>query len=181
MLDGARHLFYAAGHVEEIHFVVFVSNFVGYAACPGFNFVESILLLVVPRLTHIHVFAWREPSRSTLVEAGDEHDEAAIQDVAYLVVTILSCLHHFMFEKVLLMPVNCLFWSVVPACIDPLLPSAVLPGPKNLCNYGLGQVVRVANVDPVALDAVWSVLNCHYSLLGGLRWNLPTFQLWLLC
>lgn len=183
MLDGARYLLHATGRAEQVHLVVFFPDFVRHTARPGFDLVESEFLFVVPRLAHVHIFAWRKASRPTFVEARDEHDEAAIQEVTNLVVAVLPRLDHLAFEKVLLVSVDRLFWSVVPASIDPLLPSTVLPSPEYLCHDGLGQVVGIANVDPIPLNAASLAYRLDISLIRRqmVDHDLPTFQVCPLC
>lgn len=145
-----RLLLDLARHVKQIHLVVSLPDLVGQAAGPRLDAVEGILVLVVPRLADVHLLARRQASRPAPVVAGVEHDEAAVHDVVDPVVAVLARLHDLVSVEALRHAVDCLLRTVVPARVDPFLSRLVLPESLDLRNYGLLQVVHVADVNPVA-------------------------------
>jgi len=121
MLDGTRHLSQVARHIEQVHLIILVAHLVRQAARPSLDLVELELLLVVPRLAHVHGLVCRQPARPPPGKAGDEHDKAAVLDIVDAVVAVLARLDHLVLIKVLVEPVNRLLRAVIPARIYPFL------------------------------------------------------------
>lgn len=149
MLDWAWYFLHTTRCIEQIHFIILFANFIGHATGPRLDLVETEFLFVVARLTDVYVLVVREPARSALVESCHKHDETAVNNFTDLVVAILASLDNFMFEKVLLVPMHSLLRAVVPTCVDPSLPSSVLPHPIDLRHNWLGQVVGISDMNPV--------------------------------
>lgn len=150
MFNRAGNLLHWPRGIKEVHLVILFSNFIWYTACPSFDFVEPKLLLVVPGFANVYFLVGWEAARAALIKPCHEHDEATVDNFTKLVVAVLSRLHDFMFEKVLLVSMHRLLGSIIPAGVDPLLSLAVLPHPIDLCDNRLGKIIRVANVNPVA-------------------------------
>jgi hypothetical protein len=132
VLDGTRNLFKLPGSIKQIHLIVFVANFIGQAAGPCLDFVQLMLLLVVSGLANVDIHVgWRVPW-PPFVEARKEHNEAAIDNFVDGMVAVLSSLDHFILIKVAIVAMDGLFWSIVPAGIDPLGAVLVLPGAVDL-------------------------------------------------
>lgn len=177
VLDRTRNLSHLSRHVEEVHFVIPLANFVRYATCPCLDFVESKLFFVVSRFTDVHLFIRRETSRAAFVEPCHKHDKASTEHISDWMVTILTGLNHFMFIKVFFKSMDSLLWSVVPACIDPFFPCTVLPCPVYLSHNRFAQVIGVSNVYPVTfvIDVrIW--LACLEICNGLIRTNFPSFS-----
>jgi hypothetical protein len=136
--------------IEEIHYVVLVTNLIWQAACPSLDLVELVVLFVVARLAHVDLLVLREVARPTLVVPGDEHNEAAVHDFVDAMITILTSLDHFVFQKVSIETMHSLLGSVVPTGVHPLSAIRILPGAINLGHDGLGEIVRILYVHPVA-------------------------------
>ena len=149
MLDRTGHFPQPPGNIEQVHLIVLLADFVRHTARPSLNLVESVLLFVVPRLANVDVFVLGEATRPTLVETSYEHDETSIYDFVDTMVAILACLDHFVFEEVLLKPMDSLLRSIVPAGVHPLLTGLVLPGSVNLGDNRFRQIVRVGDMDPI--------------------------------
>jgi hypothetical protein len=149
MLDGTGELFESSRHIKEIHLVVLLSDLIRQTASPCLDLVEPVLLLIVPRFAHVHLFVLGEAARSAFVVAGNEHDEASVYNFVDSVVSILPSLDYFILEEVLLESMDSLFWTIVPARIDVLLPGLVLPSPVDLSDDGLCQVIWIGDMDPI--------------------------------
>ena len=151
MLDRTWNLPHSSWDIKQVHFVVFISHFIGDATCPCFDLVESEFFLIVARFAHVHVFVGRKTPWSTLIKAGYKHDKATVKQLANLMVSILSRFDDFVFEEKLFVSVDCLLRAVIPARIDPFLPSPILPGPEYLCDNWFSQVIWIPNMNPIAL------------------------------
>lgn len=134
----------------QVHLIVFLAHLVRYTASPRLDAVEDMSLFVVTRLANVDLLLWWEASRTALVVTRVEHHEAAIHNVLSRVIAVPASLHHFVLVEALRGSVHRLLRAIVPARIDPLLLCLVLPHSVDLGHYGLFQVVRVADVDPVA-------------------------------
>lgn len=134
---------------EKIHLVILVPNLIRHAACPGLDLHKACFLLVVPRLTHVDLFAPRKASRAAPVETGDEHDEASVQYILNLMIPILSGLDDLMIEEVPVKAVHCLLRTVVPASVDPPLSVSILPSSEDLGHDRFCQIVGISDVYPV--------------------------------
>lgn len=154
MLDGTGDFSQLARHLKQVHFVVSFADFVRNATRPCLDLGEAKLFLIVPCLADIYFLVWGKPTGSALRKSRDEHDEAAVDNLFYAVVAILPCLDHFLLVEMLLESMHRLFWTIVPACVDPDLSGRILPNPIELGNNGFGQVIVVTNVYPVAFVAV---------------------------
>ena len=66
-----------------------------------------------------------------------------------MVIPVLPSLDHFIGIKVLLVLVNSLLRTIIPAGIHPLLAVSILPRAIDLRNDGFGHIVWVLNMDPV--------------------------------
>lgn len=154
VLDGTRNLFELPRSVKQIHLIVLVANFIGQAAGPCLDFVQLVLLLVVSGLANVDVHIGRRVAGSSFVEAGKEHNEAAINNLIDGVVAVLSSLDHFILIKVAIEAMDGLFWAIVPAGIDPLCAVLVLPGSVDLGHDRFGEVVGVLNMNPVTLTMI---------------------------
>lgn len=82
--------------------------------------------------------------------AGNEHDETSVYNFVDPVVPILTSLDYLVLEEVLLKSMNGLLWTIVPARVDVLLPGLVLPGPVDLSDDGLCQVIWIGDMNPIA-------------------------------
>ncbi len=149
MLDWTRDLFEPARNIENVHLVVLLTNLIRQAACPCLDLVELMLLFVVPCFANIDFLVFGEIPRTPLGVPGYEHDKAAIYDFTDTMVTILTRLDNFIFEKVFVNPVNRLLRSVIPAGIYPLLAGTVLPRAIDLSHNRFRQVIRVGDMNPV--------------------------------
>ena len=79
-----------------------------------------------------------------------EHDKAPIYNLTNAMITILTRLNYFFFEEVFFKSVDRLFRTVIPTCVHPLLARIVCPYAVYLGHDGLGQVIDVGDVNPVA-------------------------------
>lgn len=150
MLDWTWYLLHLSWMSEKIHFIIPLSYFVRYTAGPSLNLVEFMLLFVVTCLAHVHFFVRWKASRSSLVVTGKKHNEASIDYFVNLMISVLASLNNFVLKEMLLVSMNCLFWSVIPASIDPFVSLPVLPGTIYLSNYRFCDVVWILKVNPVA-------------------------------
>jgi hypothetical protein len=64
-------------------------------------------------------------------------------------ISILTSLDHFVFEKMFLISVDCLLGSIIPTRIDPFLTFRILPSSIDLGNDGLREIVRILKMDPI--------------------------------
>ncbi len=122
MLDRARDLLQFVRNIKQVHLVVLISHLIGDAARPRLDLVELELLLVVPRLAHVHSLIQRQASGPALVVSRDEHDEAAVDHLFDAVVSVLTRLDHLVLEEMLVVPMDRLLRAIVPAGVDPFLP-----------------------------------------------------------
>jgi hypothetical protein len=153
MLDGTRKFPNPLRwSVKQVHLIVLLSNLVGNAACPRLDLVEPELFFIVARLAHVYLFVPWEPTRSAAAKTGDEHDKATIQDVLDLVIPILTGFHHLMVEEMLVEAMHCLLRPVIPTRVDPTLAVSILPGPIYLSNNRLGEIIWVADMNPIPWD-----------------------------
>ena len=67
-----------------------------------------------------------------------------------MVISVLSSLDDLMLKEVAFITMNGLLGAVVPTSVDPFLAFAILPGTVYLGDDGLGQVVWILDMDPVA-------------------------------
>jgi hypothetical protein len=121
-------VFYLAGlfpqrsrHVEKIHLVVSISDLVGKTARPCLDLVEPMLLLVVSRLTNVNSLVAWETSRSASVISRGVHHKAAILDIFDTMISVSTCLEDLVLPEALVEAMYCLFGSVIPTGIHPLL------------------------------------------------------------
>lgn len=149
MLDGTWDFPELARRVEKIHFVVPLADLIRKAACPCLDLIQFMLLLIIPRFAHVDFFIHREPTRSSPVVPGYEHNKAPVYDFIDAMITVLTRLDNFFLEEVLFKSVDRLFRSVIPACVHPLLTRAILPGTVYLSYDRLGQVISICDVNPV--------------------------------
>lgn len=137
-------------HFEHVHLVVFLADLIRQTARPCLDAVEGEFLFVVPRLTNIDFFVSRKASRAAFVVPSMKHDEAAVHNIVGEMVSILTSLHDFILVEALRHAVDRLLWTVVPARVDPLLASLIPPKTVNLRHDWFLQVVRIANMNPIA-------------------------------
>lgn len=150
MSDRCRLLGHLERPREQIHLVVFLAHLVRYTASPRLDAVEDVSLLVVARLADVDLLVLGEASGAALVVSCMKHHEAAVHDVFHGVITVTGSLHDFVLVETLRDPVHRLLGAIVPTSVDPLLLCFVLPHAIDLGHNGLGQIVRVADVNPVA-------------------------------
>lgn len=148
--NGAGRLLQLPRCIEQIHDIVFVADLVWQTACPGFDLVQLVILLVVARFAHVDLFVRGKVSRPPLVVPRHKHDEAAIHNLINAVIAILSSLDHLILQEMPVEAMDCLLGAVVPAGIHPLATICVLPGAVNLSHNRLCQIVGVRNMYPVA-------------------------------
>lgn len=156
MFDRTWDLLHFPRRVEEVHLVILLSDFVRHAASPGLNFIELELLLVVSCLANVNFLIGRESSRATFVVSSKEHYKTTIDHFINMMISILASLNHFVLEKMFFVPVDCLLRSIVPACVDPLLPFGILPCSVNLGNNRLRKVVWILKMYPITFQLVSS-------------------------
>lgn len=137
-------------HIVHVHLIIFLADLVRQTARPCLDAVESELLFVVPCLTDIDFFVSRKASWAAFVVASVEHDEAAIHNVVGEVISILTGLHNFILVEALRHAMDRLLGTIIPTRVDPLLASLIPPKTVDLRHNWFLQVVRVANVDPIA-------------------------------
>jgi hypothetical protein len=159
VFDWARQFAHSIWRVKQVHFVVFLSDFIWHAARPGFDLVKGESLLVVPRLTHIYRLIRRESPWTTAAKTGDKHDKASVEDILDPVISILPGFDHFMLEEELVHSMHGLFWSIVPACIDPSLALTILPSSIDLRNDRLAEIVGVSDMDPVTCKLMSVIMH----------------------
>lgn len=150
IFDGTGILLHLLGRIEQVHLVVFVPHFIGQTTSPRLDLVELVLLLIVTGLANINLLVCREVSWSAFVVAGEEHDEAAVDNLVDRVITILSSLDNFVIVEMAVKAMDCLLWAIVPASIYPFVPFWALPCPIDLRNNRFGQIVGVLEVYPIA-------------------------------
>lgn len=162
MFNWTWDLFHAPRYIVKVHFIVLVAHLVRHTACPSLDFVECELLFVITRFTHVNLLIRRKSPGTTFVEACHKHDKAAVQDLFNLVIAVLSSFDHLMFIEMLFITMYSLFWSVVPAGIDPSVTSTILPGSIDLGYSRLCQVIGIFNVNPVpcSLLVVYTTQKC---------------------
>lgn len=149
MLNRAGDLLHPPRHVKEVHLIVPFSHLIRHTARPRLDLVKSESLLVIPRLADVDVFVRGESPGPALVEPCHKHDEAPVEDIFDLVVAVLPRLDHLVLKEVFLEAVHRLLGSVVPARVNPFLTSAILPGSIDLRHDGLGEVIRIPDVNPI--------------------------------
>ena len=109
-----------------------------------------MLLFVVSRFADVDGLVLRESARPSLTKPRYEHNAAPISAFLDSMVAILARLDDFILEEVLFKPVDCLIGPIVPTCVHPLLARIVCPYAVYLGHDGLGQVIDVGDVNPVA-------------------------------
>lgn len=109
-----------------------------------------MLFLVISGFADINFLVRGKIAWSTFVVACEEHHKAAIHHFIDGVITVLPCLDNFTIIEVPIKAVDSLLWTIIPACIDPLLSICVLPCPVDLSHNGLGKIVGILNMHPVA-------------------------------
>ena len=150
MLNRTRHLSEPTRSIEEIHLVVLIANLIGQAASPRLDLVELVLLLIVSRFADVYSLVFRKAARPSLAVPRYEHDKAPVYNFLDSVVAILARLDDFTSKEVFFKTMDRLLWSIIPTRIHPLLPGIVFPCPIDLGHNGLGQVIRIGDMNPVA-------------------------------
>lgn len=174
VLYRAGELLHPQGLRERIRDVVLLPDFVWHTARPCLDPGKSALLLVVPRLADIHALTGRQPTGASFEETRHEHDKAPINDLLDGVVAVLRRLGDLVLIEVLVLVVHGLLGAVVPAGVDPALALGVLPEPEDLSNDGLGQIICVVDVNPVACTVIRFLLFFFFFM----PWiRLVTYQL----
>lgn len=143
------NFFHPLRFMVELHFVIFIPHFIRQTTSPGFDLIDCVLVLIVATFADVDFFVSWETSGSTFTEAGYEHDKASIHYLFYRMITVLSCFDHFVIIKMLIVPVDSLFWPVIPASIHEFVTLSILPRAVDLRYDRFCEVVLILNEDPV--------------------------------
>lgn len=136
--------------IEQVHLVVLISHFVRQATGPSFDGVELMPLFVVSVFADVHLRALSYVARSTFEISCVEHDEALPLNFLNIVIPVPTSLHNFVGEEVLVVSVDCLLRSIIPAHIYHVLATLTFVCSVNLRRYRFREVVDILHVDPIA-------------------------------
>lgn len=150
ILDRTWHLLHLLRRIKQVHLVVLIANLIWQATRPSLDLVELVLLLIVACLAHVDFLVGWEVARAAFVVTCEEHDEAAVDYFIDGMVAILAGLDDFILIEVTVEAMDSLLGAIVPASVDPFVAICVLPGTVKLSHNGLGEIVGVLDVHPVA-------------------------------
>jgi hypothetical protein len=149
MLNWTGQLLHLEGDCERVHHIILLSHLVGKATSPSFDLVERELFLVISRLANVYLLVRWKVARSSLRVSREEHHKTPVLDLLDAVVTVLARLDNLMLIEVLLEPMDCLLWPIVPAGIHPLLARGILPNTIDLSDDGFPHIIEVRKMNPI--------------------------------